>query len=89
MKIQCKFAEYMLAPANAIMDADTYETMDGVTCRLKYISTWNNSDGSYDEALEDVCQRKFGCSFSTIRSIWISRLGSVDVYWHLVTMIKE
>lgn len=88
MKIQCKFAEWMLAPSNAIQQAETYETMDGVTCRLKYISTWNNSGGDYDEELEDVCQSKFGCPFSTIRSIWISRLGRVDVYWHLVKMIK-
>ena len=78
----------MLAPANAIIDAETYETTDGITCRLKYISTWNNSDGSYDGELEDVCQHRFGCPFSTIRSIWISRLGRVDVYWHLVKMIK-
>lgn len=88
MKIQCKFAEYMLAPANAIIDAETYETTDGITCRLKYISTWNNSDGSYDGELEDVCQHRFGCTFSTIRSIWISRLGRIDCYWHLVKMIK-
>ena len=88
MKIQCKFAEYMLAPANALRQADSYETMDGIVCRLEYVATWNNSDGSYDGELEDVCQHRFGCPFSTIRSIWISRLGRVDVYWHLVKMIK-
>lgn len=86
-KINSKYAEYLLAPANAITD-DEVETLDGVRCKLVYQETCNNSDRSYDERLNDICQRYYGCPFSTIRSIWIGRLNYLSDYWHLVKMVK-
>lgn len=86
-RINCKYAEFLIAPSNAIQDTEVV-TNDGVECRLKYISTCNNKDGEYDGLLDDACQRYYGCSFSTIRSIWIGRLGIVDDYWNVVKMEK-
>lgn len=89
-KIKCKYAEYMMAPFNAFpagMGAQ-YETTDGVLCDLEMCSSWNNDRGDYDDEFDYVCQKNFGCSFSAIRSIWISRLGKVDDYWHLVKLVK-
>ena len=86
-RINCKYAELLLAPANAIC-GDQVETTDGVKCRLEYQSTYNNDDGAFDERLDDICNEQYGCPFQTIKSIWISRLGSVSTYWHLVKMVK-
>ena len=87
MKINCKFAEYVLAPVNAI-SSENVETLDGVKCKAIFQTTWNNSDERYNDELEDVCQSRFGCSFQSIRSLWISRLGYVGDYWHLIKLIQ-
>lgn len=86
-KIKSKFVDFLLIPFNGILPGDV-ETTDGVKCHVEYQTTWNNKDGLYDEDLDDVCQRRIGCPFSTVRSIWFSRLGKVDDYWHLIKMIK-
>lgn len=87
-KIQSKYTEYLLAPANAIGSDDVVVTTDGVKCKLVYQSTWNNEGGRFDDRLEDVCQTYYGCPFQTIRSIWISRVGILSEYWHLIKMEK-
>ena len=74
-------------PSNAVSE-DIVETTDGVKCRLKYISTMNNDRGDYNDLLDDFCQELYGCTFSSIRSIWIARLGSVSDFWNLVEMEK-
>lgn len=74
-------------PSNAASD-DILETTDGVKCRLKYISTMNNERGDYNDLLDDFCQDLYGFPFSSIRSIWIARLGSVSDFWNLVEMEK-
>lgn len=86
-RISCKYSEYLFAPSNAVSGEDV-ETSDGFKCRLSYISTWNNEDGEYDDVFENLCQKYFMCSFHTIRSIWISRLGFVSGFWNLVKMEK-
>ena len=86
--IQSKYTEYLLAPANAIGREDIVVTTDGIRCKLVYQSTWNNEGGRFDDQLEDVCQKYYGCPFSTIRSIWMGRLNYLSDYWHLVKMMK-
>lgn len=86
-RINAKFAEYLLAPANGIQNEEL-ETMDGIRCRPEFQATWNNAGGSYDDELEGVCQKYYGCTFQSIRSIWIGRLGYVSDFWHLVKLIK-
>ena len=86
-KIQSKYTERLVMPSNAASE-DILETTDGVKCRLKYISTMNNENGNYDELLDDLCREMYDCPFSSIRSIWIARLGSVSDFWNLVEMEK-
>lgn len=87
MKIRAKFAEKLLVPANGIEFGEV-ETSDGIKCRTEFQATWNNADGMFDDELENICQREYGCSFQAIKSIWISRLTKVSDYWHLVKLIK-
>ena len=87
MRIKAKFAEKLLVPANGITSGEV-ETADGIMCRAEFQTTWNNADGLFDDELEGVCQREYGCSFQTIKSIWISRIGILSDYWHLVKLIK-
>lgn len=86
-RINCKYTELLLAPANAI-GGNLVETEDGVKCRLVFQSTMNNVDGAFDGRLDEICNEQYGCPFQTIKSIWISRLGSLSEYWHLVKMVK-
>lgn len=86
-KIQSKYTERLVMPSNAVSE-DMVETWDGVKCRLKYISTMNNERGDYNDLLDDFCQELYECPFSSIRSIWIARLGSVSDFWNLVEMEK-
>lgn len=86
-RINAKFAEYLLVPANGIAFGEV-ETTDGIMCRTEFQATWNNADGSFDDELDGICQREYKCSFQSIRSIWIGRLGYVSDFWHLVKLIK-
>lgn len=90
-RLQCKFADNVFAPANAWGDGvrGEYETIDGVRCHADPQTAWNNEDGSYDDEFDDLCIRLFGCPFSTIRSIWIARLGHIDSFWHLVRLVRN
>ena len=87
MKIQSKFVERLLVPANGIEFGEV-ETTDGIMCRTEFQATWNNADESFNDELESICQREYKCSFQAIKSIWIGRLGYVSDYWHLVKLIK-
>lgn len=71
------------------MQENQFKTSDGINVSVKFISTWNNKDGQYDEQLDGICNREYGAPFATIRSIWIGRLGKVDEYWHLIKLTKN
>lgn len=87
MKIKAKFSEKLLVPENGIGRGEI-ETADGVMCKTEFLTTWNNAGGAFDNELDDICQREYGCSFQAIKSIWISRIGILSDYWHLVKLIK-
>lgn len=88
--LQCKYNDFILIPSNGIdRQASRFKTADGVAVSVKYVSTWNNKDGQYDGDLDFICKKKYGTPFSTIRSIWIGRLGRVDDYWHLIELKKD
>ena len=89
MLLNCRYAERVILPHNALYKgAEMYDTADGVKVKLKFIGTWNNKDGLFDEELDKVCQDVLGVPFKTIKSIWIARLGYLDDYWHYVKLIK-
>ena len=50
---------------------DTLITNDGKVCRPTYIATWLDAK---DEVMDGVCERRWGCKFSTMRSLWFDRL---------------
>lgn len=88
LKIQSRFTEHLLVPDNGLdRNTSTYETMDGFACVIKYEATWADYR-EYEEEMELICQRFYQCSFSTIKSIWIGRLGFLDKVWHLIKMEK-
>ena len=96
-KISCKFSDMVLAPGNAVESrfysrdpkADyLFVTTDGVVCRPEYQCTRNNADGRFDDVLDDFCKRTFDIGFSSLRSMWISRLGSLDNYWDIIKLYK-
>lgn len=86
-KIQSKFVEYLLVPANGIMHGEV-ETTDGEKCLVEFKTTWNNAGGFFDNELDSICQERYGCSFTAIKSIWFGRLGRLSDFWHLVKLIK-
>lgn len=90
-KIDCKFADVLIVPHNAVNPSAIdclYETRDGVVCRLAFESGVNNEGGQFDDFMERKCKELYGCGFSSIKSLWLGRLGRLDDYWHLVKMIK-
>lgn len=84
-KVLFKFADYILCPSN-VVKGEECETADGVKCKCKYIGTWNNEDGRYDDELDDMCIRRFGFPFQSIRSLWIARLDVLSPFWHLIKL---
>lgn len=96
-RINCKFADEVLVPANAIAGefylrppAEVPEllTADGAPTMAEFIRTLNNKDGMFDAELEQYCQDRFGMTFDYFRKIWYSRLGRVDDYWHFIKLKK-
>lgn len=88
-KIQCKFVERILIPSNGIGQPGRYSTIDGVTVDAKFLGTWNNSDGAFTDELDDICIRLLDAPFSTVYSLWFSRLGgAISGFWHLVKLDK-
>lgn len=96
-RINAKFADEVFCPSNAIdapfwsreYEVDPlFRTSDGVLCKPTFLGTTNNESGEYDERFDGMCKRKFGMSFSAVRSIWFSRLGKLDYYWHLIKLEK-
>lgn len=77
----------MLLPGNAV-EFGRSETADGVACEVKPVTVWDNSDGRYDEEIDDICQKRWGFPFAHIRSGWLGRIGRLNDVWHLVRLEK-
>ena len=90
-RIQVKYAEEVLCPANAIEEAfyadaanrpNELITMDGVEVKATFVRTWRGES----ETLNRECVNMLGRHFDIIRSLWFGRLGAVDNYWHLIKL---
>lgn len=93
-RLAAKFADFILCPKNAL-DAEVFKqgerefrvtTKDGRECVASFEAVWDNTDGLFDEDLEGYCQYSWGLAFRSIRSVWISRLGSVSDMWYLLRL---
>ena len=90
-RINCDYSEYVLVPHNAIEKIAVgcyYRTRNDTLVRGKFLCTWNNSDGSYDEELDEISLKYWNVHFPAIRSMWIARIGNVDNFWHLIKLNK-
>ena len=94
-RIRARFSEWVLCPHDAIDRrfftdrGDLLVTDDGVVARPKFTASFDNSDGSYDDVLDFYSMDKFGMRFSSIKSLWIARLGQITSCWHLIKMEKN
>lgn len=93
--IEAKYAPEIFCPSNAIdeyfwnheLGVDPYfKTLDGKVCKPTFIRTTNNRGGVYDEEFDYFCNKHFGMSFASIRSMWFARLGRLDDYWHYIKL---
>lgn len=94
-RLNSKSSERVFCPANAIEERfyardchilPELVTNDGIVHRCEFLGTWNNRGGMYEDEFENICQREYGMSFLSIRSMWIGRLGHVDEFWHLIKL---
>lgn len=90
--IKAKYTDKILIPDFALprglKEGAQLETMDGVSCLAHFLSTWDNTDGRYDEELDGLCQRQWGVPFQAIRSVWIGRINNIDSLWHYIELKK-
>lgn len=90
--IRAKFSEWILCPHEAIDRRFFSEsgkflmTEDGIVANPKFTASFDNSDGSYDEILEFYSMDRFGIPFSSIKSLWIARIGTFSSCWHLIKL---
>lgn len=91
-RLQAKYAERILCPRSALGEVGTGDlnliTADGVECAVRFLGTWNNAEGRFNDDLEMVCQNQLGIGFDTVRSIWISRLNGMSDIWDMIELKK-
>lgn len=89
-KLLLRYSERALIPAQ-LTDGDTvgtcYVLHGGEEVCFKYIMGCNNTDGSYDSELDELCKELYGMGFRAIKNVWESRLGRLSGYWHYVEML--
>jgi len=91
-KFNALYTEKVLAPDDALprwcVEGTPLETSDEVVCMAHFLSTWDNSNHRYDDELDGLCHRQWGCSFDLIRNIWRGRLEFVGDVWHYIELKK-
>lgn len=95
-RIEAKYAPKVLMPANAIersffggassQKEYDFVTSDGKICKAQFLSAWRNEEGRYDERLDLICMRNWKTPFASVKSLWISRLGTIDDCWYLIEL---
>lgn len=98
-RIEAKYNETVFCPVNALEDRFfrtpggdgdvTLVTLDGVECSVEFITAWNNSDGRYDAEFDELCRKRFGVPFQSVRSVWVARLSKISDYWYLLKLTRK
>lgn len=92
-QVKARFAGRILIPDKALprcaKEGEKLVSSDNVCCMAHFLSTWDNSDGRYDDELEGLCQRQWGLSFAAIRSVWIGRIDNIGTVWHYIELIRD
>ena len=96
-KIYCIYSEFVLCPDNAIeyrfykrnpYDSFIFETTDDIFVDPEFIATWKILEGDSTSHFNCLTKTLWNRSFEQIRSLWISRLGSIGDYWHFIKLKK-
>lgn len=98
-RIQTKFAPEVLVPSNAIDNTYwgrpyrsfvemRFETLDGVIVRPEFTATWNLKEDSREDFMDEFCMSKWSIPFCNLSSVWTSRLGKLDNYWHYIKLTR-
>lgn len=69
-------------------DKVVFECIGGDRVHIKWLGTFNNSDGACNEDLDRIAQNLYGWSFSRLNSVWYGRLGKFDGWYDLIKMEK-
>ena len=88
---ECKGYCEALMPVECRIGADwngLFQCSTGENVKIRWVSTFNNEDGWFEEELDSISQRLYNWSFSRVRSSWIARLGRVEGYWDLIKLYK-
>lgn len=89
-KLLLRYSEKALFPAQLTAGdpiGTCYVLYGGEQVCFKYIMGCNNTDGSYDCELDELCKRLYGMGFDVVKRTWESRLGRLSGYWHYVEML--
>lgn len=85
-----KYAPVVFIPTeltNGNHIAQKYKLAGGEVVTLRWLSTWNNTDGKYDKELDGLCRELYGMDFESVRAVWKRRLGGrLEDWWHKVEM---
>lgn len=96
-RIECKFAEKVLVPSEAIERAfyenarpwteDLFVTLDGKLCRPEFLITWGEVDSAI---MDDFCMERWQMKFGVVRSLWFDRLQlrSGLRSWHYIRLYE-
>lgn len=65
-----------------------FVTNDKKFVKVKFLSAYNNGDGSYNEELDRLCMNMYGIPLSTVKSVWYARIGDISNFWQLIEMVE-
>lgn len=88
--IQVKYASQALIPSD-ITDGNhisqKYKLTGGEVVTLRWLTTWNNTNGKSDAELDKLCRELYDMDFESVKGVWQRRLGGrLENWWHKVEM---
>lgn len=85
-----KYAPVVLIPSELTDGnhiAQKYKLSGGEVVTLRWIATWNNTNGRSDAELDKLCRELYGMDFESVKAVWQRRLGGrLENWWHKVEM---
>lgn len=63
-----------------------YKLVGGEVVTLRFLGTWDNRKGEYDDMFDKECRELYDIDFASFKSVWKRRLGALSEYWHKVEL---
>lgn len=89
IQINVKFSPIALIPSELTDGkhvAQKYKLFGGEIVTFRFLGTWDNRKGEYDDMFDAECRKLYDIDFASFRSVWKRRLGALSEYWHKVQM---